>query len=86
MTVEFQPEVKKSDERWHASYVTKLITASAALSVVSAFTLPDPESKRTFAGFALIFGTSGGAFLAADAIVGSVRNKLKKVTGKQKSS
>jgi hypothetical protein len=86
MTTEYQTEIKKSDEKWHASDATKIAAGVAIASVVGSLLTPDPQFKRDLATVALLTGNVGAVFLSADAFVGSVRNKLKEVAGKQKSS
>jgi len=87
MTAEYQTEIKKFDERWHANYVTKIIGFVVAPAWLgAAIIVPDPELKRTFASLALICGGVDGVFLAQDAMIGSVKKKIRETLGKQKSS
>lgn len=88
MTAEYQQTgiKEKSDEKWHASYVTKGGAVIAVLNLGVAIAVHNPELKTIFTGFALASAAADGLCFVADAIVGSERKKIKEATGKQKSS
>ena len=82
MTAEYQTEIKKSDEKWHAGHEARIAGGVAAFFAGGSLLVPDPQLKKDFAAIALLVESFGGVFLVGDAMVGSARIKLKEATGK----
>jgi hypothetical protein len=75
MTAEYQTEIKKSDERWHANPVTKIWIGSSAVLLSGALFSPNCESTVTIAGSAIILALSGGLLLKIDSRLDSSSKK-----------